>query len=200
MASVPEGREISRWRRNDVAGAWVVGMEANMPPRTRQKEEWRAAHIRMLSEWQVLTPETELRRLEVLENWMWEDLLPYMRPPTYRDPAPLGIEWDAMLKQRTSAAIDKVYWKCNGVWGGIAGAVKEVISAKENDNPSDAAKCIAVVWATVGGMLLRDEKFWVGEAFENKLAELFMGDTFEPARVLERMNEIQDRTPPAKAA
>ena len=85
-----------------VVGCWIIRVQDAMPDAVRNSRDWKA--LLPLAAGTGRDPAQERRRVALLLDWIWTDVLPPLQ--SLADEQGFGDEWRTMLTERNEAAAD----------------------------------------------------------------------------------------------
>ena len=77
---------------------WIIHVQDTMPSSLRNSERWKAALVRAAGTGRAL----ERERLDILLDWMWATVLPFLQP--LADARGFGTKWRRMCTERSEDA------------------------------------------------------------------------------------------------
>ena len=87
---------------SSVIGRWIIVVQDAMPDEMRNSAGWRT--LLPLAAGTGRDPGDEAARLEIVMEWMWGTVLPYIQP--IADARGFGAVWRAMCEQRSAEAAE----------------------------------------------------------------------------------------------
>lgn len=123
---------------SEVIGRWIISVQDAMPSEMRNSSEWKS----LLPLAAGTGRDREKERLEIIMQWMWNDVLPTVQP--IADRSGFGAEWRAMTDAKdveTARAAKAAVWAAEAARAGarVGDAAKAVWAARAAD-VAEAAK------------------------------------------------------------
>ena len=143
---------------SEVVGEWIIVVQDRMPADIRDSMEWRA----LLPLAAGTGRDKERERCEVILNWMWGTVLPYLQP--IADADGYGPEWRAMCMARTEEAANTAR---------AAASEAARVATHTADYAASAAERAAeraVAWAALAASGVASEAAWAAERAAAKAA------------------------------
>jgi hypothetical protein len=108
---------------SEVVGKWIIVMQDEMPDDMRNSQDWRT----LLPLAAGTGRKKEAKRLKIIMQWMWVDVLPPMQPQA--DKYGYGSQWAEMCKKRTEEAAYAAYASANAYAKSAANAANAYANA-----------------------------------------------------------------------
>lgn len=165
---------------SEVIGRWIISVQDAMPSSIRNSDKWR----NLLPLAAGTGRELEQERLQIVQNWMWDTVLPTVLPIAKKHG--FADEWQTMLaEQSSSTAAD------------AAGAAQRAYASTRISsaaNASTAADAASGASAFASGASAYDAGFaayHAGVAAAFTAAAVYAWQSFDPCGLLERLVNLQ---------
>jgi hypothetical protein len=122
---------------SEVIGRWIIGVQDDMPDGMRNSREWR----QLLPLAAGTGRKHEAERNAIIQEWMWTKVLPSLQP--IADEGGYGVEWRAMITERTAAAA----WAARAAEAAGAAAWAAARAAARATAAERAVAAAAATWA-----------------------------------------------------
>ena len=168
---------------------WILHVQDTMPAEMRNSREWKAALVRAAGTGRAL--ERERERLDILFDWMWVTVLPFLQP--LADARGSGTEWRRMCTERSEDAASVAAGSMSKVTYSAAQAADYAAQATRSAELTTDPYAIA---AAMSGMGIYDAATTVAKvAGVSALAYVFprvAWEQFDPIGLLERLVAVSE--------
>jgi hypothetical protein len=161
---------------SEVIGKWIISAQDAMPSEMRNSSEWKE----LLPLAAGTGRDREKERLEIIMQWMWNDVLPTAQP--IADRSGFGAEWRAMTDVKAAEA----------GWAAVAVAARSAAAEVAVARAAAAAEAAEAVWAAGWGdaaALAAEAAAWTVRAAGAAVRDAAAWAQFNPCGLLRRLIE-----------